>query len=145
MGRMASTQSKLFATVAIALGLTLGWVSGPEVARAADGVEASEQRVAVVRVQLREADGSVARAPVRAIPFGDLATFEVRTDAHEHIVQVRPLAGGRVQVDYTRDGALVASDREVSLGARRSSVVHRDEGAQLSVSVTSTVVHVQTR
>ena len=135
------------ATLGLGLLGMFATVAAPAVASADPTVEASTQKVAVVRVTLQEADGSIVRAPVKAVPFGDEVVFSVQSDRHEHLIKIRPDSDTgtvRAAVTYARDGSVIANDRQVEVDAR-NKVVHADRGAKISVAVTPTTVHVQAR
>lgn len=128
--------------------LTVGAVGASADARAATPVaHATQQKVAVIKITIQEQDGTVVRAPIKAVPWGDAATFELSSDDHQHIVELRPARGDgslAVDVTYSRDGSQVSAQRSVAVGARRGSVVAKDTGAKVTVTVIPTKVTVDT-
>jgi hypothetical protein len=104
------------------------------------------EEIAMVRVQIRVGD-RVFRAPVRAVPWGESATFVVDGAGHRHVVHLRPeAAGGRasVRLSYERDGATVASDTTREVKPRRTTAVFDDHAASIAVTIIPTRVSIAT-
>jgi hypothetical protein len=96
------------------------------------------QRVAMVRVDVREADGTVVRGPTRAVPWGEAAAFRLRSPVHEHAIDVQyGAAGSQLNLSYSRDGATTL---ERVIG-QRQTVIRTESGALVTVRVVLTKVH----
>jgi hypothetical protein len=144
---MGNAMNRVMLALTTAVALTLGAFGASADAHAATPVaHASQQKVAVIKIVVQEQDGTVVRAPIKAVRWGDVASFELTSDAHRHTIELRPARGNgslAVDVSYTRDGSKVASQRSVAVGAR-SSVIHKDNGAKIMVTVIPTKVTVDT-
>jgi hypothetical protein len=102
------------------------------------------EQVAMVRLQIRVGD-QVVRAPVRAIPWGESATFVVEAAGRRHVVHLRPQReAGRanVRMSYERDGAKVATDEVRDVQPRRSTAIFADEAASIAVTIIPTRVSI---
>jgi hypothetical protein len=105
------------------------------------------ENVAMVRLQIRVGD-RVFRAPVRAVPWGESATFVIEGAGQRHVVQLRPqAAGGRahVSMSYERDGTMVASDATREVEPRRATTLFDDDAAAVSVTLIPTRVSISAR
>jgi hypothetical protein len=110
------------------------------------GAEASTavEHVAMVRLQIRVGD-KVLRAPVRAVRWGESATFVIEGAGGRHVVRLRPEASsGRasVQLSYERDGASVASETRRDVQPRRTTAVFADDRVSIAVTIIPTRVSI---
>jgi hypothetical protein len=133
--------------IAVLSGLCLVGALSSGTARANEaGSEASAvvRQVAMVRLQIRVGD-HVLRAPIRAVSWGETATFVVEGAGGRHVVRLRPEAeSGRasVRLSYERDGATVASDTRRDVELRRTTRVFADEGVSIAVAIIPTRVSI---
>ena len=104
----------------------------------------SGQTVAMVRVVVRDAEGKTTRSKIRAVPFGESASFDLRSGAHKHRVSLVPTSGDglSVEFDYTRDGTVLEDDRDVAVRSRRATTLHVDNEARVIVTVIPTRVSI---
>ena len=133
--------------IAVVSGLCfLGTLSSGTALANEAGAEASVavEHVAMVRLQIRVGD-KVLRAPVRAVRWGDRATFVIEGAGGRHVVRLRPEAtSGRasVQLSYERDGASLASDARRDVQPRRTTAVFSDEHVSIAVTIIPTRVSI---
>jgi hypothetical protein len=95
------------------------------------------EKVAVVRLRLR-VDGKVVRAPVRAVPWGEQATFTVDAAGHHHVIVVTPDAfenGAMVALSYERDGKKVTASTNRRVELRHATPVFADDEAAIAVTI----------
>lgn len=113
----------------------------PAAVAAEPGPVAVEEKVAVLRVEIRETDGTVVRAPTQAVPWGQTAAFQLSSQAHEHQLDVTILADAGVALRYTHNGSLLATE---PAGKRaRSQVFRTSDGTEIALSVVTTHVRVE--
>jgi hypothetical protein len=118
---------------------TLGVAPGA-VAAESDAV-AVEEKVAVLRVEIRELDGTVVRAPTQAVPWGKTAAFHLNTQTDERQLDITILSDAGVDLRYVHNGNVLATE---PAGKRaRSQVFRTIDGTEISLSVTTTRVRVE--
>lgn len=132
--------------IAVVSGLCLigSLSSAPASANEAGAESTAQVKVAMVRVQIRVGE-QVFRAPVKAVRWGESATFNVEAGGHRHVVLVRPDAKSghaSVRLSYERDGATVATDTERDVELRRTTPVFADEAASIAVTIIPTRVSI---
>ena len=133
--------------IAVISTLCLGGTLSSVPAQAAEtGAAASidGEKVAVVRLRLR-VDGKVVRAPIRAVPWGEQATFTVDAGGHHHVIVVTPAASenaAMVALSYERDGKKVAASAKSRVQLRRATPVFADDGAAIAVTIIPTRISV---
>ena len=110
-------------------------------AATAHAAESAEFAVAVIKVTVREANGRVYRAKTRAIRMGDEASFEVISDLHRHVIDIKAGDNG-AELRYSRDGGQLAS-RTASFG--RVTEKLQADGHTITVQIVPTSVRVGTR
>lgn len=102
---------------------------------------AVEEKVAVLRVEVRETDGTVVRAPTRAVPWGQTAQFQLSTQTDEHQLDVTIGSDASVDLRYVHNGNLLATE---PAGKRaRSQLFRTSDGTEISLSVVTTRVRVE--
>lgn len=121
-------------TFAFALTTLLTTVTASPAARAAERVQ-TEQKVAVVRVEIRQADGTVIRARPQAVQWGAAASFQI-DPAHA----LRVTTGADVSVDYARGGTAIEAVPTQADVTRK--VFRTEDDAEIVVRVTPTKVRV---
>lgn len=133
-------QTAVFAALA-----AIATVSVAPVANA-ESTQHAEERIAVVRIQIVEADGRVV-SKTKAIRWGTQARFEVTSDGHTHVVELQANAEGassRVEFGYARDGVSVAKNQRRAVNLRRATKLFSDSDASVRVMITPTKVRVAT-
>ena len=116
----------------------------PQANAAGAKTSVAQEQIAMIRLQIRVGD-QVFRAPMRAVPWGESATFVVEGAGQRHVVRLRPEAvRGRasVRLSYERDGASVASDTQREVEPRRMTSVFADEAASIAVTIIPTRVSI---
>ena len=126
----------------LALAGILGTLTMAPAAGAAESdAVAVEEKVAVLRVEIREADGTVVRAPTRAVQWGQTAAFQLSSQAHEHQLDVTVLSDAGVDLRYMHNGTVLATE---PAGKRsRNQVFRTGDGTEISLSVVTTRVRVE--
>lgn len=112
----------------------------------AESTQHAEQRIAVVRIQIVEADGRVI-SKTKAVPWGEQVRFDVASDGHTHVVELQANADGassRVEFGYVRDGVSVAKNQRRAVNLRRATKLFTDSGAAVRVTITPTKIRVAT-
>jgi hypothetical protein len=113
----------------------------PAAVAAESGAVAVEEKVAVLRVEIRETDGTVVRAPTQAVQWGKTAAFQLTSQASEYELDVTVLSDAGVDLRYVHNGNVLATE---PAGKRaRSQVFRTVDGTEISLSVVTTRVRVE--
>jgi hypothetical protein len=116
---------------------------GPQALAAAPGETASERVVVVLRVCVREADGTILRAPSQAVKPDETAAFSIESPNHKRQITVRVTAEREVDLDYRVDGKPVATEpADLKSGRQRFNAA---DGTEIAVALTNTRVRVETQ
>jgi hypothetical protein len=129
-------------TIILALAGMLGslGINPTAVAAEAEAV-ATEEKVAVLRVEIRDADGTVVRAPTKAVPWGQTAQFHLSTQNDERQLDVTLLSEAGVDLRYVHNGNVLVTE---PAGKRaRSQVFRTSDGSEIALSVTTTRVRIE--
>lgn len=112
----------------------------------AESTQHAEERIAVVRIQIVEADGRIV-SKTKAVPWGAQVRFDVSSDGHTHVIELQANAEGassRVEFGYARDGVSVTKNQRRAVNLRRATKLFADSDASVRVTITPTKIRVAT-